>query len=156
MYAKIIDNQIIKYPYTIQELRKDYFNISFPDTIEVDFSTLAEFNTYRVFPTPQPEFDPLAQKLEENSPVLNNDDNRWYQSWKVVDLSDRENKMLYDSRVAEVKATRHRLLIESDWTQYKDIPDSLSSKWVPYRQALRDITEQSGFPWNVTWPTLPT
>ena len=28
-------------------------------------------------------------------------------------------------------------------------------EWAEYRQALRDVPEQEGFPFNVTWPQEP-
>lgn len=55
----------------------------------------------------------------------------------------------------EVRQQRDRLLAETDWTQAADVPQATKDKWAPYRQALRDITEQAGFPMNVTWPTKP-
>ena len=54
----------------------------------------------------------------------------------------------------EVRSTRNSLLTRSDWTQLPDAPVD-SAAWATYRQALRDITEQTGFPENVTWPTQP-
>lgn len=54
-----------------------------------------------------------------------------------------------------VRLTRNQLLAETDWTQAKDVPDAVSAKWAPYRQALRDVPQQAGFPDNVTWPTKP-
>lgn len=59
------------------------------------------------------------------------------------------------TKAAEVRSERNRRLSESDWTQGKDIPDSVSSAWAVYRQALRDIPTQSGFPWEVNWPAQP-
>ena len=50
---------------------------------------------------------------------------------------------------------RSRLLLSTDWTQLADIPETTRLKWQAYRQALRDITAQKGFPENVTWPTIP-
>lgn len=50
---------------------------------------------------------------------------------------------------------RDILLAESDWTQGKDISEYISQKWAPYRQALRDLTNQAEFPQNVTWPVKP-
>jgi hypothetical protein len=50
---------------------------------------------------------------------------------------------------------RNQLLKDSDWTQGKDIPDQISTTWANHRQQLRDITQQPGFPWQVTWPQLP-
>jgi hypothetical protein len=55
-----------------------------------------------------------------------------------------------------VRNERNSLLAATDWTQCKDIPDETSSEWAIYRQALRDVPEQSGFPWNVVWPTKPS
>lgn len=55
----------------------------------------------------------------------------------------------------EIRNLRHRLLVACDWTQAKDIPDSVSAAWVTYRQALRDVPQQPGFPTNVTWPIRP-
>jgi hypothetical protein len=49
---------------------------------------------------------------------------------------------------------RNKLLDESDWTQMPDAPVD-KTVWNDYRQSLRDITEQSGFPENIAWPTKP-
>ena len=53
-----------------------------------------------------------------------------------------------------VRATRDAKLAECDWTQVADAPVD-KAVWATYRQALRDITTQSGFPWTVEWPELP-
>ena len=58
-------------------------------------------------------------------------------------------------KAGQVRAERNTKLAETDWTQGKDIADSVSSKYTTYRQALRDISAQSGFPWAVQWPTQP-
>jgi len=54
-----------------------------------------------------------------------------------------------------VRAERDAKLAASDWTQGKDIAENISTAWATYRQALRDVPAQAGFPWNVTWPTQP-
>lgn len=53
-----------------------------------------------------------------------------------------------------VRASRDAKLAECDWTQVADAPVD-KSVWATYRQALRDITAQSGFPWTITWPDAP-
>lgn len=61
-----------------------------------------------------------------------------------------------DEAVArEARATRNRLLASSDWTQLPDVPQAVKDAWASYRQALRDVTAQSGFPWTITWPSKP-
>jgi hypothetical protein len=57
-------------------------------------------------------------------------------------------------QAANVRASRTEKLKDCDWTQ---IADSTADKtaWATYRQALRDITGQAGFPWTITWPNDP-
>jgi hypothetical protein len=59
-----------------------------------------------------------------------------------------------ESFAAEARATRNTLLAASDWTQVADAPvDQVA--WATYRQALRDITTQAGFPEQINWPEAP-
>lgn len=51
------------------------------------------------------------------------------------------------------KAERDRLLLSSDWSQLPDIPQEVKAKWITYRQNLRDITDQPGFPMEINWPS---
>jgi hypothetical protein len=57
-------------------------------------------------------------------------------------------------RAVSVRNSRTEKLKDCDWTQ---IADSTADKtaWATYRQALRDITAQAGFPWTITWPDAP-
>ena len=61
------------------------------------------------------------------------------------------------AQAAEVRAQRDRLLAETDWTQVLDAPVSDESRAAlrVYRQTLRDVTTQEGFPAVVVWPELP-
>lgn len=54
-----------------------------------------------------------------------------------------------------VRAERNARLTACDWTQLPDAPADTAA-WAAYRQALRDVTAQVGFPWDVTWPTPPS
>jgi hypothetical protein len=54
----------------------------------------------------------------------------------------------------DARTERDAKLTESDWTQVADAPVDQAA-WATYRQALRDIPEQAGFPNEVTWPTEP-
>ena len=51
---------------------------------------------------------------------------------------------------------RNELLAASDWTQLPDVTLNTKEAWATYRQALRDITDQPGFPLNVAWPPEPS
>lgn len=56
-------------------------------------------------------------------------------------------------------AKRTKLLVESDYTDLPTIKEKMTpekiAEWETYRQALRDITKQQGFPWDPKWPTKP-
>jgi hypothetical protein len=59
-----------------------------------------------------------------------------------------------DKLKTKVRLERNQLLTASDWTQVADAPVD-KEVWATYRQALRDVTTQAGFPWTVDWPTIP-
>jgi hypothetical protein len=67
------------------------------------------------------------------------------------------------SKVSEAKAAaiakRSTLLYQSDWTQLPDVQHTLDDeeklRWGQYRQDLRDITKQSGWPTDISWPKMP-
>jgi hypothetical protein len=62
-----------------------------------------------------------------------------------------------DPDLAALKATNQRaqLLQSSDWTQLPDVPLATKEAWAVYRQALRDITLQAGYPLAIDWPLAP-
>lgn len=54
----------------------------------------------------------------------------------------------------QVRQQRDRLLAECDWRSLPDAP-GYRDAWLEYRQQLRDITQQAGFPENIDFPTPP-
>jgi hypothetical protein len=75
-------------------------------------------------------------------------------TWQDV----RTEQQKYDQAAALVKAERARLLSSSDWVVVKAVDQGtqVPETWSIYRQQLRDITAQSGYPFTVTWPTPPS
>ena len=59
-----------------------------------------------------------------------------------------------DRLAAAAREKRNALLAECDWTQVADAPVDKAA-WASYRQALRDVPSQPGFPYNVIWPEVP-
>lgn len=97
--------------------------------------------------------DEDTEKLVQCSPYIEN--GRVYVV-KVEPISQADIDSKNQIKADEVRTERNSRLAESDWTQ---LPDALASvdarAWASYRQQLRNITEQSGFPWNVEWPVKP-
>lgn len=79
-------------------------------------------------------------------------------AWSLVNIPFTEWDGLVKTRLAAgiFKQQRNKLLAASDWTQGGDIPASISAPWAAYRQALRDLPSQEGFPSTITWPIQPT
>lgn len=53
------------------------------------------------------------------------------------------------------RAYRNALLDDCDKMMVSDRPNVDTAAWAAYRQALRDIPETEGFPFNITWPEKP-
>lgn len=92
------------------------------------------------------------QRVEEATPVFV--DGAWTRQWTVIEFSEAEKQTVDDSQSRNVREERTRRLAYCDWTQLPDAPVD-PAPWATYRQALRDITAQAGFPWDVTWPEPP-
>jgi hypothetical protein len=60
-----------------------------------------------------------------------------------------------DTRKAvEVRSERNAKLAATDWTQVADTTADKTA-WATYRQALRNVPTQAGFPWTIEWPEAP-
>ena len=97
---------------------------------------------YRVSKLHEPEA-PVGQKAILDAMPAQNEAGHWVLGWTLVALS-----------ADEARALRDKLLVACDWTQVADAPVDQAA-WAAYRQALRDVPEQAGFPDNVTWPEEP-
>lgn len=58
-----------------------------------------------------------------------------------------------DRLAADARAERNAKLAETDWTASSDV--TMSDAMTSYRQALRDVPAQEGFPSDITWPEKP-
>lgn len=147
LVAKFI-NDILE----LQEITTLFPNTSFPST--GDYGTFLEDNSlYLVYSWE--EFDPSVEKLTNTSPYLK--DGKVYTYIKELKTAEElaadaeKAKLIAESSIRE---QRNQLLKDSDWTQVADAPVDKTA-WATYRQALRDVTAQEGFPFNVVFPTPP-
>lgn len=79
---------------------------------------------------------------------------KWYTKYSVAEMDQEAKDALDAQQAALIRSQRTQKLAESDWTQVADAPVDKAA-WAVYRQALRDVTTQTGFPWEVTWPAQP-
>ena len=110
---------------------------------------LAENNAMRV--KASLPYDSNTEKLVTCEPYIDGD---WVYTVCVEPLSAEELQARTDAKAAAVRQDRNRRLTNCDWTQLPDSPVD-AAPWATYRQELRDITAQAGFPWDVVWPEEP-
>lgn len=75
------------------------------------------------------------------------------QGWTFDGTTWAEPTVTVPDAAVQARAKRDALLRESDWTQLPDAPVDRAA-WAAYRQALRDVPLQPGFPASVTWPKV--
>ena len=153
MFAKITNNQVVKYPYTVGDLRRDNPNTSFPK--KVPEATMAAFGMLPVTHADTPSYDPMTQRIEHSSqPVLQ--DGSWVIAKTVVALTADEITAKNERTAIGMREQRNTLLAETDYFALTDV--TMDAAMTSYRQALRDITSHANWP-NLTdadWPTKPS
>ena len=136
-------------------------NISMPRVWNQN--VLEALNVEAVLEAPKPDAGPY-QTVVRNG-VVKDAKGNWVTAWEVRDMfsTDEEGtkaekeaayQAVLDAEAAKaVRAERDRKLAETDWMALSDV--TMSAEMAAYRQALRDITAQEGFPHSVNWPVKP-
>jgi hypothetical protein len=150
MYALINNGTVEIYPYSIGQFRKAHPNTSFPRNISDD--TLLSFGVHRVYTATGPEIS-ATQALVEGDIVLDQATNRWTQTWTFRNKTADELAAIDSENASNVRNARDSLLAETDWMALSDV--TMSADMAVYRQALRDVTAQAGFPHTIDWPVRP-
>jgi len=135
----------------VSHYKQAFPNVSFPVSGPSDAylagAGAVKVNAFR-------EHNRATQKLVPCDPVV---ENGWAYTVKIEDKTAEEIAADVASKAAKVRAERNAKISASDWTQLDDSPVTNAKKleWAAYRQELRDIPSQTGFPENVTWPKQP-
>jgi hypothetical protein len=146
---RIIDGQPTQ--YSLRQIKADNPNTSFP--ADPSLELLASYNVHPYTITARPNATDVERVVDDGFHEVNG---VWLQTWRVerLPLSDAERR---------VREQRDDLLAQSDWVVTKAVEQNAADglgiqvpmNWITYRQALRDIPSQAGFPYTVTWPQEP-
>lgn len=134
------------------EIRQMYPNTSFPKTWSPEL--VEELGLDVVFEAPTPSTTVYQTAFKDGVEQVNG---KWTWKWSISEMDD-EAKAAKDAEAAKgVRASRDAKLAECDWLVIKAAETGvpLAADWATYRQALRDVPSQVGFPHNVTWPAKP-
>lgn len=134
---------------TESEFRSLHPDTSFPPQLTAEL--LDSFGADPVLNGPQAQPTRYQVAFRDGVEEVNG---QWFTKFSVADM-DADAIASLDARQADsVRAERNRKLTASDWTQVEDAPVDKAA-WAAYRQGLRDVPLQEGFPWDVTWPVEP-
>ena len=101
----------------------------------------------------------MTKRFKKDGNVILVADDALLSDWEGYeeDVVDMSTPLLFEANTRpqrrEIRERRDNLLSETDWCANSDV--IMSDDMTTYRQALRDITSQDGFPINITWPTKP-
>lgn len=158
MFAEVNNQTVVTYPYDYDTLVKKNPSTRFPqeDLLSMYQGTednLAGNELVRVVMADEPSYNKKTQAaVLDSQPSLVN--GVWTLGWSIQTLSAEEQAAKQAQQASIVRRDRNNRLMESDWTQVADAPVDKAA-WAGYRQALRDLSKQSGFPWDVHWPSQP-
>jgi len=140
MHLKITNGQ--PEIYSIGQLRRDNPNTSFPKS--PSDALLSEWGVYPYTVDDQPAFDYMTQTITASA--LTQTNGLWTQGWNVSNLPAEDAGR-------NIRSQRDNFLQQTDWMALSD--NTITPEWASYRQTLRDITKQEGFPFSVDWPAKP-
>jgi len=152
---------------TEQEFRAMFPNTGFP--VQLTEAIINDFGGDVVLEGPQASGGTVYQYSQRQG--VEQIDDKWFTKYvlgplfedytkedgTVITAAEAEAayKVMKDEEQAKsVRQQRGEKLKETDWTQVADAPVD-KALWAAYRQALRDVTTQEGFPWDITWPKEP-
>ena len=148
LLVKATGNTVEQYPYSVGLLRKDNPNTSFPK--KPSASDMAAFGVHPVTEVTPSLGD--GQKLVKTwTPTLSGSD--WVLAHQAVDLTVEEVAEATEVVAANVREARDKLIKATDFYALSDVV--MTTEMTAYRQALRAVPEQEGFPNTVTFPTAP-
>jgi hypothetical protein len=154
MLIKVENGAPIGHPIIEENFRQLFADVVFP---LVFTNEIVESYGYAMYDFSQIPTPAIYEKLTEGTPVKDAA-GIYRQNWVLVPMTDEEKAQAdadrLDLQKAYVRAERNAKLTASDWTQLSDSPVDKAA-WATHRQALRDVTAQSGFPWTIDWPVAP-
>lgn len=104
-----------------------------------------------------PQAQPTRYQVAFRNGVEQQADGKWYTKYSVADMDAEAIAAKDAAQAAAVREDRNKRLADCDWRVIKhlELNENIPGVWEVYRQNLRDVPAQAGFPWEVIWPTEP-
>lgn len=138
MYVRITNGQ--PEIYSIGQLRRDNPQTSFPK--QPSDEMLAAYEIYPATELPRPNYEPLTHHLRRSD--FYQVDGKWQCHYYPEPLPE-------EKAATNIRAERDARLASTDWKVMPDSPHD-TPEVRAYRQALRNLPQQEGFPFEAIWP----
>ena len=149
------------------QIRSMHPNVSLPKVWNANVNETLGIDPVLASPKPDPSGD---YKTVVRNGVEQDANGNWVYAWTENDMfqeytddegvthSVADQQAAYDAQntatlSASERAKRDDLLKETDHFGLSDV--TMPAEMTTYRQALRDVPQQAGFPSTITWPTKP-
>lgn len=144
MYIRIKEGKAES--YSISQLKADNPNTSFPKVMSD--ALLAEYGVYPAKKLAIPSYDERTHTIKETEPYSENGE------WLIGHTLE---KLPLDIASTNMRAERKARLAETDWVVARAYEEGnpVPEEWQSYRQNLRDLPQQQGFPYDIVWPNKP-
>lgn len=153
------------------EIRRSMPNTSLPRVWTADICEFLGIDPVLAAPAPAPSGE---YKVVSRNGVVQDANGNWVEAYVEQDMfadyvdedgvtvTKASQEEAYTARkdaeaATAARATRDGLIASCDWMAIKAFEGgtTVSTEWATYRQALRDVSAQAGFPNDITWPEKP-
>jgi hypothetical protein len=148
-YVQAQGDTFVRHIHDVEPTRWDDDN--YCRVVKLTPEQVVHFGVHKLKLITPPYYDPATQAREHGPALLI--DGVWTQNYIVTNLGPDESAAKVEAQWAVIRTERNAKLVASDWTQVADAPVD-AAQWATYRQALRDITNQTN-PFIIVWPAVP-
>jgi hypothetical protein len=153
LFIQLQNGQPIGYPIAENNFRQLFPHTSFPTYFTADVVEPLGYGIYDFSGAPNVG---RYEKTVEVVPVRN-EYGIWRQNYSIVPMDNAEKQEVDVQQASSVRADRNQRIAATDWLVIKALEAGQLQDFsvAAYRQGLRDIPSQEGFPWDIVWPTAP-
>ena len=144
-YAKIENNTVVKYPYTVADMQADFPEVDFSagltdEVLTSCFAVVVQMGTIPAHSSSTHIFSTAVEVNEDGSATA------------VITATERR----FEEAALNLRHSRDIALQKTDWviTRALEEGNPVPANYVTYRNALRDLPSQEGFPYDYVWPVL--
>lgn len=156
LYVKVENDEPVKYPVSYEDIYKEILEPVGKSKLPVDAEFLETNGYFPVVPQNAPTIGPTT-RLTMGLPLLVS--GVYYENYIMTEMTEEEKNENFDAKAFEVRELRDAILKETvdrmNPVRWESMTTEEKNSWAVYRQALLDIPNQDGFPFDIEFPNQP-